>query len=633
MRLDNNSQNHITPLHEDKNYIVLARRTRPQSFSELVGQEDVSKAIEGMLSNKKVPHAFLFTGTRGTGKTSSARILAKSLCCEKGPTHSPCQTCVHCTQITACAHDDVLEIDGASNTGIDNIRELREATRFYPNSARYKVFIIDEVHMLSTGAFNALLKTLEEPPPQVVFILATTELHKVPITVRSRCMIFSFKKIDPAVITEHLKGILHKENIQFEDDALKMIAREAKGSLRDSLSLLEQIIAICDHTFISTEQTKKGLCLQGEEIAERIFSAICTQDIGQALELLQQADTASLDIATLIENTAQLFRNSMLIKSLNDKERTIRLTQLLPKEYDSLKMTADKLSIASLSEIFRLLSSSVKEIARSNAGLAWAEIIVTDCIARAEWLSAAEIMSLMRSGGGQSAPPLRSAAQKTNTASQEKTLTKEELRVTAPPLQNPGNVKANSIDLDAFKNLVMHAEKRSKTLATRLGFAKIDIFTAKRVQFSDSPENSTYLSFNESDLIHFWESIREIGFQDAEFKGSFTPKAPQTRKISIKEQRPLHDNSKNPSDRQTHSLKTPKNQQSVAQHFQKYNENISINAKTESKQPTKKAISLSEIKTHEKSQDFQQRERAILEKEHIQQLKKLATEIQITSLD
>ncbi|KAB8027753.1 DNA polymerase III subunit gamma/tau [Fluviispira multicolorata] len=632
MHLENKSPNHVIPSGKGTNYIVLARRTRPQSFSELVGQEDVSKAIESMLSNKKIPHAFLFTGTRGTGKTSSARILAKSLCCQKGPIASPCQTCIHCTQITACAHDDILEIDGASNTGIDNIRELREATRFYPNSARYKVFIIDEVHMLSTGAFNALLKTLEEPPPQVVFILATTELHKVPITVRSRCMIFSFKKIDPDVIAEHLKGILQKENIKYEEDALKMIAREAKGSLRDSLSLLEQIIAICGHSFISAEQTKKGLCLQGEEIAEKIFSSICTQNIGQALELLQQADTASLDIATLIENTAQLFRNSMLIKSLNDKARTLRLTQLLPKEYDFLKDSAENLSIASLSEIFRLLASSVKEISRTNASLAWAEIIVTDCISRAEWLSASEIISLIGNpntvSGMQNSLPLKSEANLQQM--QLKVATETPASISPQKTDTPQN---HHIDLNSFKKLVEIAEKKSKTLAARLGFAKIDLFNSKIIQFSDTPENLTYLSFNESDLNYFWESIHEIGFQNADFKGTFTPKPRIIKKSQITEETKPREILKNISEKQINSTKTPNNQQSVAQRFQKYNENISLNTKTESRQATRKAISLSEINTHEKSQDFLQREQVVLEKEHIQQLKKLATEIQITSLD
>jgi len=379
----------------EANYVVLARRTRPQSFTELIGQEIVAHALTNMLESKKIPHAFLFTGTRGTGKTSSARILAKSLCCEKGPTAFPCQTCMHCVQITACAHSDVLEIDGASHTGVDSIRELREATRFYPNSARYKVFIIDEVHMLSTGAFNALLKTLEEPPAQVIFILATTELHKVPITVRSRCMIFSFKKIETEIILQHLKNLLNKEKVTFDEDAIKIIAREAKGSIRDSLSILEQMISLCEKSNISIEVVKKNLCVQGEEVAENLFVAICQKKNGEALEYLHTADLASIDLAVLIEHTAHLFRQALLIKSLNQKERTLRLTSLLPNEYDFLQSTSSTLSHAGLSEIFRLLAHSVKDIARNGVPLAWAEVIILDCISRADWLSASEILPLL----------------------------------------------------------------------------------------------------------------------------------------------------------------------------------------------------------------------------------------------
>lgn len=376
-------------------YMVLARRTRPQSFSDLIGQEAVSKSISNMLSRQQVPHAFLFTGTRGTGKTSSARILAKTLCCEHGPTVSPCQTCTHCVQITACAHPDVLEIDGASNTGVDHVRELKEAARFYPTSARYKVFIIDEVHMLSTGAFNALLKTLEEPPRQVIFIFATTELNKVPLTVRSRCMIFSFKKIDVEIIAQNLKKILAGESISFDEDAIKLIAREAKGSIRDSLSLLEQVISACPNKHISLEETKNGLCIQNEEFGRLLFQAICEKNIAQGLQVLKDADALNLDFGFLMEATAGLVRAAMVIKGLNHRERAIVTLQLLDAEYDEIEKSAAPLTTAALSEIFRLLSGVSKELSKSSIPLAWAEMTMIDCISRAEWLSAQELMGLL----------------------------------------------------------------------------------------------------------------------------------------------------------------------------------------------------------------------------------------------
>ena len=629
MSTDNNLQSNQQKQESD--YVVLARRTRPQSFSNLVGQEVVSNSIEKMLSHNKIPHAFLFTGTRGTGKTSSARILAKSLCCEKGPTISPCQTCVHCLQITACAHDDILEIDGASNTGVDSIRELREATRFFPNSARYKIFIIDEVHMLSTGAFNALLKTLEEPPPQVVFILATTELHKVPITVRSRCMIFSFKKIEPPVIEQHLKNILLDEKIEFENDAITLIAREAKGSIRDALSLLEQIIAICNHSFISMEQTKKGLCVQGEEIAENIFLSICKQESGEALELLQKADLASLDIATLIDNVSQFFRYGMIIKSLKNKERSLKLTQLLPKEYDSLNNAITPLSTAAISEIFRLLANSVKEISRTNASLAWAEIIVIDCISRAEWLSASEIISLISNKTNLTAQPVPQNVKKTfNPEQQTPNITQT----------NSSNVTTQKIvathsehlDIEIFKKFVSIAEQKSRTLGARLGSAKIESFNKNRIQFSDSPENATYLSLNETDIQYFWESIHEIQCQNAEFKGNYTPK-PLVHNIQ-KEKTNLISTPSTAPKKSVAETKLPNTQKSIMQSFQKYNPAQDIHAKAENThRPLGKSTSLSEINTQEKNQGFLQREKELLEKEHIQKLKKFATEIQIVSME
>ncbi len=635
MSRDSNLQPNMHAQDNTPDYVVLARRTRPQSFSNLVGQEVVSNSIEKMLSHHKIPHAFLFTGTRGTGKTSSARILAKSLCCEQGPTISPCQTCTHCTQITACAHDDILEIDGASNTGVDNIRELREATRFFPNSARYKIFIIDEVHMLSAGAFNALLKTLEEPPPQVVFILATTELHKVPITVRSRCMIFSFKKIEPQVIEQHLKNILNNEKIGFENDAITLIAREAKGSIRDALSLLEQIIAICDHTFISIEQTKKGLCVQGEEIAENIFLSICQKNTGEALEFTRQADLANIDISTLIDNVSQLFRYGMIIKSLNNKERTIKLTQLLPKEYDFLSQSISHLSVAAISEIFRLLASAVREISRTNAGLAWAEIIIVDCISRADWLSASELISLISNSPNPQNTQIKTHTLKKTDESQEQSQrNKKEDDFVSPQNSKNEPTQEQQLDLVFFKKFVSIAEQKSKTLAARLGYAKIEVFNKNIIQFSESPENETYLSFNEKDLHFFWESIFEIQFQNAEFKGRYTPKPP----LKINSTKLENDNSiilqNNLQKKQSSSTKLPSTQKNIMQSFQKYNAGQDIHAKPEVLQRSQgKSISLSEIKMQEKNQGFLQKEKMLLEKEHIQQLKKLATEIQIISVD
>jgi DNA polymerase-3 subunit gamma/tau len=220
---------------------VFARKYRPQGFEELVGQSAVSQTLTNALSSKRIHHAYLFTGPRGCGKTTTARILAKGLNCAKGPTATPCDECVSCKEITTSSSLDVLEMDAASQSGVDNVRQvIIETVALAPTRDRYKIFIIDETHMLSTAAFNALLKTIEEPPPHVVFILATTELHKVPATIASRCQRFKFRPVPPEPLAEHLAGIAKKEKISVEPEALQLLARAAEGSLRDAVSLLDQ---------------------------------------------------------------------------------------------------------------------------------------------------------------------------------------------------------------------------------------------------------------------------------------------------------------------------------------------------------------------------------------------------------
>src|SRR5271157_741243 len=215
-------------------YMVLARKWRPQIFDDLTGQEPVARILKNALSNNKVAHAYIFSGPRGVGKTSTARILAKALNCEKGPTSDPCGKCQSCLAVADGSSIDVSEIDGASNTGVDNIRDLREKIRYAPSAGRYKVYIIDEAHMLSTSAFNALLKTLEEPPPHVIFVLATTEPKKIPATVLSRCQHLPFSRMSGHKIKERLKTIADTEGIKIASSPLEMITRAADGSMRDA---------------------------------------------------------------------------------------------------------------------------------------------------------------------------------------------------------------------------------------------------------------------------------------------------------------------------------------------------------------------------------------------------------------
>jgi DNA polymerase-3 subunit gamma/tau len=256
---------------------VLALKYRPEKFEDLIGQNTISQTLSLALDSKRLSHAYLFSGLRGSGKTSTARIMAKALLCENGPTSKPCEVCENCLSAKSGKHLDIIEMDAASNRGIDDIKELIEHTKYKPNIARYKVFIIDEVHMLTTQAFNALLKTLEEPPAFVKFILATTDALKLPATILSRTQHFRFNKISQSDVVHHLSHILNIENIEFEKDALEILARSGQGSLRDTLTLLDQAI-IFSKGRVATSSVVDMLGLINPALMEKIFKVILNKE-------------------------------------------------------------------------------------------------------------------------------------------------------------------------------------------------------------------------------------------------------------------------------------------------------------------------------------------------------------------
>jgi DNA polymerase-3 subunit gamma/tau len=295
-------------------YTVLARRYRPRQFGDLVGQESVAQALINALRSNRVAHAYLFTGARGVGKTSCARILAKALNCAHGPTPTPCDQCENCQAITSGEDTDVLEIDGASNNGVDNIRELRANVNFRPSRSRCKIYIIDEVHMLSTGAFNALLKTLEEPPAYVKFIFATTEVQKVPVTILSRCQRFDFGGLSVNRILDRLREIVVAEGMQADDEALETIARRAGGSMRDAQSLLDQLLAFCGkkltvdtvHQLLGTAHEEKVMALAGAALAK---------DAKQVLEILNGIVNQGQQLSELLDQLIDYWRDLMVVNS------------------------------------------------------------------------------------------------------------------------------------------------------------------------------------------------------------------------------------------------------------------------------------------------------------------------------
>ena len=295
-------------------YMALYRKWRPDNFANLVGQDHVSRTLANAIKSGRIGHAYLFTGPRGTGKTSTARILAKALNCEHGPTTEPCNKCEACQRINSGSSMDVFEVDAASNRGIDEIRDLRETVKFAPVNGRYKVYIIDEVHMLSRDAFNALLKTLEEPPAHVVFIMATTEVYKVPATIQSRCQRYDFKRITVDDIFNRLKTVVEDMEIKADDDALRMIAVKADGGMRDALSILDQCIALSEQS-LTIDRVQQLLGLVGKEWLDKLVGALQSKDAAAVLTMVDEIIRAGKDLQQVLGELGIHFRGLMIFKA------------------------------------------------------------------------------------------------------------------------------------------------------------------------------------------------------------------------------------------------------------------------------------------------------------------------------
>jgi len=294
-------------------YQVMARKWRPKNFDEMVGQEHIAQTLRNALSAHRIAHAYLFTGTRGVGKTTSARILAKALNCKKGPTPTPCEECENCKEINQGVSLDVLEIDGASNNKVDYIRELREQVKYAPMNGAYKVYIIDEVHMVTRAAFNALLKTLEEPPDNVVFIFATTEVGKVPHTILSRVQRFDFKRIPVSIIRERLEFISGKESVKAEREALETIARKADGSMRDALSLFDRVLAFSGSA-LTLDSARKVLGIPDDRLFDDLLQRIAAHDAGGGFVVLEDAVHQGLEISEFLLGFGEYLRDLLFCR-------------------------------------------------------------------------------------------------------------------------------------------------------------------------------------------------------------------------------------------------------------------------------------------------------------------------------
>jgi len=342
-------------------YLVLARRARPQTFDEVVGQQVAVRTLQNALAANRVPHALMFSGVRGVGKTTLARIMAKALNCVEGPTPSPCNRCPSCREITAGGSLDLHEIDGASNRGIQEIRELKEGLRFMPASSRHKIVIIDEVHMLTSEAFNALLKTLEEPPAHVYFVLATTEPHKVPVTIQSRCQRYELKRVSRQELSAHFVRLLEREGVSVEAAALELIVRESEGSVRDGLSLLDQVLSYAG-TAITVRDVVEVLGVVDRDLVLQLLQALLARDMGGCLALLDTVFAQGMDFKHFINGLLETCRALVVCRVTREPARLLDMPE---QELEILRRLGAAHEAETLLALFNLLFDGCERASRS----------------------------------------------------------------------------------------------------------------------------------------------------------------------------------------------------------------------------------------------------------------------------
>ncbi len=337
-------------------YKALYREWRPVSFDELIGQDHVTVTLKNSIAMDKITHAYLFCGPRGTGKTSAAKLLAKGLNCNEGPTHNPCGLCECCKSIDDGRFFDVIEIDAASNRGIDEIREIRDQVVYPPSDGKYKVYIIDEVHMLTQEAFNALLKTLEEPPSYIIFILATTEPHKLPMTILSRCQRFDFHRLSVKDIINRLEKVVNDNNITYEEKALYTIARNAEGGMRDALSLLDQCLVYSDTKVLKNEHVLGIIGSVNEDILYKLVKAVIDMDVNSALAIVKDINDQGKDINQFFKDLMNYFRDTLLVNIGGQDE------ELIKGSYDNLSQLSSYFKKNELIGIIDFISEKQKEL-------------------------------------------------------------------------------------------------------------------------------------------------------------------------------------------------------------------------------------------------------------------------------
>ena len=508
---------------ERKPYEVLARKYRPQTFADLVGQEQISRALTNALTTGRIAHAYLFTGARGVGKTTSARILAKALNCEQGTSPEPCNSCSACREITAGSAVDVMEIDGASNTGVDDVRELRDTIRYLPARGRFKIVIIDEVHMLSTNAFNALLKTLEEPPPHVKFIFATTEPHKLPITILSRCQRYDFKRIPLKKIVARLEEIVRHERISISETALTTVARKGDGSMRDSLTTLDQVLAFCGDNVLDEDVT--GLLgVVDRRLLQETSGAIFARDTAGVLEAVRKVDAFGYSMRQFCQELIEQFRVLAILKAvkqpgelldLADAELALLKEQVAPLALDDLQRQITLLIRAESEMANSSFPRLVLEMALIRAATLPAVIPIGDLLERLRNLERG-----LRSGetvSGQSprweraaSPPPAPPAPPAAPRRQEPSLPPRTAPPAAPDAATPlPAAPRRQPEGDPWSGYVAHVKEKKARLGAFLEHGRPLGISATKVEVGFPPDSFYYSSLSEPETLGVLASLAQ----------------------------------------------------------------------------------------------------------------------------
>ena len=465
-------------------YLVIARKWRPQNFSDIAGQEHITRTLQNAISADRIAHAYLFTGVRGVGKTTAARILAKALNCAKGPTPAPCNECSQCLEIAQGSSIDVLEIDGASNRGIDEIRQIIENVRYQPANSRFKIYIIDEVHQVTKDAFNALLKTLEEPPPSVKFILATTEPHRLPPTILSRCQRYDFRRINLREIVQRLGAIARSEGLEVTEAALVLLAREADGSMRDAQSLLEQVLAMAEPGDGKRKQPPVDEVILQDVLglAERrtlyeISAAVVAGDAQRCVELVADVVHRGRDVNRLSRDLVEHFRNLLVARlasgvdhsSRNREPAAALTTQLLDlpdQEISDLVAQSRSISIETLLDYFDFMAAADEEMNRSSTPRFALETVLIRLAGLPQTLPVAELIERLERLEAKTSGTVRSGVPPAPSA--EKPAARAQPKPATPPSGGAAPLDAE----ESWREFVGVVGKENKFLASHLATAK-----------------------------------------------------------------------------------------------------------------------------------------------------------------